>query len=395
MGLESAAGEPGGPPSYNNWHLRLSGDPSHEAYEVPLYSDAEITSEVSDGLGPYSLINTVASVLQSGFGVLLPTIVLRVESHFPPGPPSVPRMDETEATRYHGGTLVDEVAALVSLCLGIRLKPGSVERRFGSDKDPRGRPIAYEGRDIPTLLTRRRRPILSEAFGSHSLEEARRISGFPKLSPDQAIALVKAARLYQNAVWISEGEPELAWVLFVSAIETAAAYWSFSKDDPREVLRRSRPQLVADLQAAGGDTLVRRAAQELAQIIGATRKFVRFILNYLPPPPSKRPHPNLQLSWTTDFLEQALYKIYDHRSRALHGGIAFPLPMCEAPAHHPQWDAPAEIPHGLATHALGSTWIVEDTPMLLRTFEHIVRGCLLNWWESMIGGSITQAPRDH
>jgi hypothetical protein len=27
-------------------------------------------------------------------------------------------------------------------------------------------------------------------------------------------------------------------------------------------------------------------------------------------------------------------------------------------------------------------WQGEDTPMLLRAFEHIVRNVLLNWWES-------------
>jgi N-methylhydantoinase B/oxoprolinase/acetone carboxylase alpha subunit len=46
--------------------------------------------------------------------------------------------------------------------------------------------------------------------------------------------------------------------------------------------------------------------------------------------------------------------------------------------------ATSETPSGVWT-AKGATsaWNAEDTPMLLHTFEYIVRNALQNWWESM------------
>lgn len=82
-------------------------------------------------------------------------------------------------------------------------------------------------------------------------------------------------------------------------------------------------------------------------------------------------------------MKAALRKIYAYRSRALHSGTPFPNPMCRAPLRHRDGEIPEEIPAGLASGALGATWLAEDTPMLLHTFAHIARGALLNWWTSM------------
>ncbi len=41
-------------------------------------------------------------------------------------------------------------------------------------------------------------------------------------------------------------------------------------------------------------------------------------------------------------------------------------------------------PTSLATMANGGVWIIDDTPILLHTFEYIVRGALLNWWVSLV-----------
>ena len=70
-------------------------------------------------------------------------------------------------------------------------------------------------------------------------------------------------------------------------------------------------------------------------------------------------------------------KIYEYRSNALHGGIPFPAPMCNAEMKFE--DCMAEKPTGLACHTLGGAWLAKDTPMLLHMFEHITRGVLLNW----------------
>ena len=67
------------------------------------------------------------------------------------------------------------------------------------------------------------------------------ISSLPSLGAEQAIALVRSARLYQDALWLAESEPNLSWLLLVSAIETAANLWRSRKDLPLERLKESRP----------------------------------------------------------------------------------------------------------------------------------------------------------
>ena len=44
----------------------------------------------------------------------------------------------------------------------------------------------------------------------------------------------------------------------------------------------------------------------------------------------------------------------------------------------------AERPIGLGASVGNVTWRAEDTPVLLTTFVHLVRGPLLRWWESML-----------
>ena len=52
------------------------------------------------------------------------------------------KMNKTDVKRYHGGDIVDEIAALVSLCFGFRLMAGGVTREFRIN-DPKGRPVSY------------------------------------------------------------------------------------------------------------------------------------------------------------------------------------------------------------------------------------------------------------
>ena len=82
-------------------------------------------------------------------------------------------------------------------------------------------------------------------------------------------------------------------------------------------------------------------------------------------------------------LRASMNKIYDYRSRALHGGIPFPAPMCEPPYSDESWDAPAETPLGLAAHRMGGVWVAKDMPLLLHTFEYMVRRVLLKWWATL------------
>lgn len=250
--------------------------------------------------------------------------------------------------------------------------------------DPQGRPIAWSIRPEPNLHVGIRGPVLPAVTGEHSMMPIEEIKGFAALSPKQAIALVRAARLYQDGLWPAESEPNLSWLMLVSAVETAANDWHSSKDSPLERLKESRPAFVEYLEGTRIEGLAERVANEFADSIGGARKkFRNFLIRYVPQPPAKRPAEWGQVDWSEGKLKKAFDKIYSHRSKALHDGMPFPAPMCEPPARHQTWEAVAERPTGLATSSDGGIWLANDTPMLLNTFEYIARSALNAWWSSM------------
>jgi hypothetical protein len=59
--------------------------------------------------------------------------------------------------------------------------------------------------------------------------------------------------------------------------------------------------------------------------------------------------------------------------------------MCDAPDVLPKSEACAERPTGLAIGVMGGQWLAKDLPLFLSTFEYMVRGALLNWWQGMTG----------
>jgi hypothetical protein len=123
-------------------------------------------------------------------------------------------------------------------------------------------------------------------------------------------------------------------------------------------------------------------AEIIADSLGSTSKFVKFVLNFLPHKPINRFIKWLQFNWSRTSMRNTLGKIYDYRSRALHDGSPFPAPMCEPPFYNPEWGMTySEKPPGGAAGAMCGTWLPEDTPILLHTFEYITRGFLINWWK--------------
>lgn len=211
-----------GPLAYENWQAAAVGIPFWCAYEYPLFTDAHIIgNDLDDGYGPYQLINVVPDQRRKRSR---PTLVLYVEHHLRYEPEV--RL-ETDDESYHGGLLQDEIAALISLSIGIRLKAGDPIRMFSPD-DPTGRPMSWGFNDDPVLPDVPRSPILPRGTGEHRLEEASTLRTLLRLSPKDAVALVRAARLYQEAVWIAESTPELSWIMLTSAVETASRTASLS-----------------------------------------------------------------------------------------------------------------------------------------------------------------------
>ena len=168
--------------------------------------------------------------------------------------------------------------------------------------------------------------------------------------------------------------------MFVSALEAGANAWHMGDDTPASKLKASKPKLYKILEATGIDNLPEEVANHIVHSLGATSKFIKFVISYLPKQPESRPPEWAQVEWSDNAMKKVLNKIYEYRSIALHGGIPFPAPMCLA--EHQFEGVMADKPTGLACNTLGGTWVADDTPMLLHVFEYITRGVLINWLKS-------------
>ena len=194
-------------------------------------------------------------------------------------------------------------------------------------------------------------PIIKNALGQHSLVEIKVLQSFYKLSEDSAIAVIRAARLYQDAIWMVEFTPELAWIMFVSAVEIIASQWHSQKNKTKKTI---------------------------------TYKFTNFLLEFLPDPPTIRPNLYAQHLWQKDAFERTFKEVYNYRSRALHDGIPFPAPMCSPPMPAGEKGEVEEIFSALSASMKGSVWLAKDVPITLNTFEYIARNAILNWWKEMV-----------
>jgi hypothetical protein len=372
--------------SQSNWLAFLAGnnDPNRICYggsEYPLYSDAQVIGELSEELGPYALLNALPFASGTSANI---TIVLRVfffEPHttMPVGAGPLRTIDDS----YHGGWLSEELAALTSLALGIRLKSGDANRRFDGN-DPCGRFSSFWTQRIPTLTIRPDRAIVP-APANRSLDEISvRLKTIPYLEPRLYTELIRAARSYQDALWIAESEPHLAWLLLVSALEIAASAHVTLRGTPTDNLEEFQPKLAQMVRASGGEDLLSGVAEQLKNLFSATKKFLLFCEEFCPPEPSARPnHAYQRIDWAWPSLKPILKKIYDLRSRALHAGVPFPAPMCTYPDRRGT-DTPAEkAVTSLATQTQGGQWVPEDAPIALHAFQHFVRGALLGWWDRL------------
>ena len=281
-----------------------------------------------------------------------PALVLRVQHHLKF---QVGDMTKTDAAHYHAGTLYDEIASLVSLSLGVRVATGPIVRDF-TETNPMGMPRTYGQAFTPTLPLAPTSPQIPSLHTDRKLEDLSLLDRFPRLKHPEAIILVKSARLYQQALWFADAVPELSWLLLVSALETAAQHWDASRRNAVEAFELIYPELAKRLRDNPDTDLLNETAKELEGLVGSTSKFRRFMEQYKPQPPKHRPK-----LFGFDFGEQsyasAMTRIYSYRSKALHGGTPFPQPMCEPPRRYSADDDINEVPMGLATSALGATWV--------------------------------------
>lgn len=360
---------------WRNWRARLVDDPVTERYEAALYSDARFYEDLS--VGPYSFI----PALPSSDGLTL-GVVLRGDFHlYAEG--LHPDMSATDTSRYHGGTDSDELAALMGLALGARLRSGGVTRMwYRGGQDPLGRPIEFDHQRPYLPQPSHRGAVLPLVGGDRRLPSAAELLGrFPHLAEKDAVALVRAARMHAQAIWVADDDPNLAWILLVGALEAAAQRYKPAKASKLERVRMAEPELTELILAEGGRKLAEKAAEHL--VVGARVKhqFLAFVADHLPDPPPNRPQTWGRIDW--DLMRQHAERIYRYRSAALHAGEPFPAPMCEPPTYDTETSSPSEKPLGNSSWSHDSSWVAEDIPMLLSTFEYIARGALVRWWATM------------
>lgn len=364
------------------WNLKKfhSEDKPLSILEFPLYSDSHITGELKDDKSPYKLLNMIASF--NNQEVVKDTITLRINWFIDS---RTSYKVKTDITRYHGGWVTDEIASLISLRLGIRMKAGEMTRSFDCySDDPLGSPCSTRER-APQINIKARGAILPSAVKTVNIEQINDIHLLSKLTEYEYIALVRSARMYQEALWVAESEPELAWLMLISAVETAANHWSSEKESPVERLRTAKPELAKILLESGGETLLQSVAIEIASTLGSTNKFIKFCLEFFPEEPEKRPNNGYKVKWSKTGFRDILNKLYGYRSSALHGGIPFPAPLCTPPeyiSHNMCFTEKGGS--GLATHTLGASWESKDLPITMNTFHYFVNGVLNKWWRSLL-----------
>lgn len=364
------------------WNL-VDFDKEKEAYQIsefPLFSDSHVTGELNEDSSPYQFLNLIS--FHNEPGCINESIMLRL-SWFIDGQRTYEV--KTNYSKYHGGWVTDEIAALASLRLGIRLKAGDEVRLFGGySKDPLGTPRAsYKKR--PEIFFKGRKPILPGVVKKVNLGPLKDIQALKSVTASQFTALVRSARQYQDAIWIAESEPELAWLILILAIETAANEWITQDLTPLEKIKKSKPELSELVISRSDEELLKAVAEEIAPTLGATNKFIKFCLEFMPGAPEVRPVEFAQVDWSKKGYREILNKLYKYRSIALHAGTPFPAPLCAPPEQYGSEVGLAEKGClSLAVHTLGASWKSEDLPISMNTFTYFVNGVLNNWWNRIV-----------
>lgn len=316
-----------GPTGWRMWRADLAGVPSTDAWESLLYTNAQLLGTVSDGLGPFQLFSTVADPLTN---TVAPRLAIRVRWH---DPGQAPLRSKTQVKKQGSNWLAvnvdDELACLLALVLGCRIRAGGKVRTF-PDKDPVGRPMYAEHTTPIPLTPAYRSPIMPNL---HNIRipiapALKPLSRYPNLKSQDAIALVRAARHYATALWVADNDPEQAWLQLVSALETVAVQWKAATTDPVTLFKDHFPEPAQLIQQAGGDDLLAEVAPHFSRLIGASRRVQDFVEAFRPEPPPLRP-PNAQVEWTN--LRKVTRTIYEHRSALLHNGTPFPAALCVPP----------------------------------------------------------------
>jgi hypothetical protein len=382
--------------SYKNWLQFNLNKECHKIYEYPLYSDhPKIGGQIAffqnkEGIldFPYEILNVCN--LSSEF-TLYSRLILRIYDHLEPL--CIEQNISKAKTLYshpkkHNYTVNidwhEQIAVLLSLIYGIRLKAGDLSREIQFNTLDIGIPRGFYSHFNPDgiRLINSNMPILPNVVsylsrdGIDISKERYQFLKFGKLkSGEDAFKLVQAAKLYRDALWFAESEPSFSWVLLVSAIETVAVKWCSDNklntlnklNNKYPILQRMFPDNSNKINA---DNPIDK--KDFIQL-----KFCAFLLEHFPSAPPIRPPEYAQVLWTKENILPILKIIYKHRSKMLHEGTHFPQEICCSP---------------LSVNFDNLEKIILEKPdsnennslMFLQTFEYIVRYSILKWFDSLV-----------
>ncbi len=369
-----------GTDAWRNWNAYDDGKAEIENVDDELHSDRRFDGGPTT-FGPYTLSIFVRSDRSDAPGRVGPAVRLHVgvHDHLIPDVVVGGQLVKANSDAYHGGDSSDEVAALVSLALGVRLRvAGTAQMSLIHENNESHTPIYLE---VPTLAHPGRpdwESVPAARTRPADLTKTGRLATFPNIDEKAQVELVRAARAYATGLWWANEDPNLAWLQLVTAVETGATYRQKATAEPTTLVEQLWPELWSALKPAN-QPIRAEVAELLADQIRATRRFLDFLNDLAPEPPEVRP-PFGELAWGN--MEGHARLIYRHRSKALHTGKPFPLPMLEEPRTEEN-GATQEVPYGLNSGGLGGVWDAKEAPMLLSTFEFIARGALLAWWDEM------------
>lgn len=239
-----------GTDAWETWHAARSGQAIREHFDVELHSDALFVGGAG-AYGPFTLRpvirkpGQIGSALGLSFGVrslLLPELIVDNE------------LAKPHTDGYHGGTISDEIAALVSLLLGVRVRSAGTVRASGllTANEAPPEPLDFEPAHFlrPGPPDRELLPNLTARVVD--LADLDLLRSFPELDEKSQTALVRSARSYASAIWWANEDPNLAWLQLVTAVEVIAKHQQTAKQDSVALLEEIWPGLYAPLSKLDG-----------------------------------------------------------------------------------------------------------------------------------------------
>lgn len=367
-----------GTAAWINWQAFDAGQKEREYAEDEFHSDTRFVGSPKT-FGPYTLSIILREHQRAD---VCPALILRAGLHASLNPEILVdgELVGTNTKGYYGGTLSDEIAALVSLEFGVRLRFAGTRLLSGiHDDDERfTAPYLFDVPQEPRPGKPDREILPNSLERDANLNDLDLTLKFSSVPERDQVQLIRAARSYSQALWWANEDPNQAWLQLVTALEIAAKNQQSGSYSPQRVIEELDPELWTLLEALDHGARS-KLTEKLAPQHRLTRTFIDFVTAFAPDPPAVRSSLG-ELDWGR--MRDHARVIYRHRSKALHEGTPFPLPMlCPKPTIDKN-GAPAEVPGGLNSGGAGGVWMADQYPMTLSMFEYITRGALLKWWRT-------------